>query len=147
MQAQIRNFGWNRSSLIGLIVYLGVGGLTFIVDASLIYASIHLLHAHYPTAVAIGFIFGAFFNYVVNRKLVYANSTQSHTTALIWFFGIAFVWLWFTVGGTVFLVQKVHIPLYVSRSLVGIFVAVAGFVLNSIFTFKMDGKMKVPVKK
>ncbi len=143
----MKRFGWNRNSIIGLFVYLFVGGLTFLLDIGVIYFSMQLLHMHYPYAVALGFILGAFFNYAVNRKFIYNHSTQSHRVALTWFFGIAFVWLWFTVGGTVFLVElcTAHTPLgqqyciYASRTAIGLFVCVVGYVLNSLFTFRMNG--------
>lgn len=145
MQLQMKSFGWNTNSLVGLVVYLLVGGLTFLVDIAIIYGSMRFLDLHYPVAVALGFVLGAFFNYAMNRRLIYHNSKQSHRVALVWFFGIAFVWLWFTVGGTVFLVElcTAHTPLglqyclYISRTLVGLFVCVAGYVLNSLFTFRM----------
>ena len=73
----------------------------------------------------------------MNRLFVYANSKQSHTRAMLYYFGIAFVWLWFTVGATTLLVRNFDIELYVARTLVGVFVGVAGFAVSSLVTFKM----------
>lgn len=136
-EMQMQEFGWNRESLWGLAVYLAIGGLTFVVDFSIIYFSIHKLRLSYAQAVAAGFIVGAFFNYAMNRAFVYANSAQSHLRSMGLFFAIAFIWLWFTIGGTVLLVKDFHLNLYVARSLIGMFVAIVGYVLNALYTFKI----------
>lgn len=137
MLSQMKKFGWNQESLVGLAVSLLIGAPTFLVDIAVIYFCVHKLHMHYPHGVAAGFVVGALFNYAMNRIFVYSNSTQSHARAMILYFVIAFIWLWFTVGATVLLVQTFHIPLYVSRAMVGIFVGVFGFVVSTIFTFRI----------
>jgi len=134
---QMQRFGLNKESLWGLMVSLCIGGPTYLIDIAVIYFSIHRLHLHYSHAVAAGFIVGALFNYTMNRVFVYANSTQPQTKALLYYFAIAFVWLWFTVGATSFLVDTFNVELYIARTLVGIFVGVAGFVISSLVTFKM----------
>jgi putative flippase GtrA len=134
---QMRQFGFNKESLWGLVVSLSIGAPTYLIDIAVIYFSIHRLHLHYPHAVAAGFIVASLFNYTMNRLFVYGNSKQSHMKAMLYYFAIAFVWLWFTVGATTLLVSAFHIELYIARSLVGVFVGVAGFVISSVFTFKI----------
>ena len=136
----MQKFGWNKESLWGLMVSLAIGAPTYLIDISVIYFSIHKLHLHYPHAVAAGFIVGALFNYTTNRMFVYANSKQPQVRAMLYYFAIAFIWLWFTVGATTLLVGTFHIELYVARSLVGLVVGVVGFVISSLFTFKMPTK-------
>lgn len=136
----MRHFGFNKESLWGLVVSLSIGGPTYLIDIATIYFSIHRLHLHYPHAVAAGFIVAALFNYTMNRTFVYANSRQSHVKAMLYYFAIAFIWLWFTVGATTLLVRDFHIELYVARTLVGLFVGVAGFVISTLVTFKIPTK-------
>lgn len=143
---QMKKFGWNKESLWGLLVSLSIGLPTFVVDVSVIYFSIHRLHLLYPGAVAVGFVMASLFNYVMNRLFVYSNSTQPHSRAMVLYFGIALLWLGFTVSATVFLVEYVRIPnilgishIYIARSLVGFFVGVVGYIISSIYTFRMRG--------
>jgi putative flippase GtrA len=133
----MKRFGLNKESWWGLVVSLSIGAPTYLIDIAVIYFSIHRLHVHYAHAVAAGFIVAALFNYTMNRMFVYANSRQNHVKAMLYYFAIAFIWLWFTVGATTFLVGTFHIELYIARSLVGMFVGVAGFVISSLFTFKI----------
>lgn len=139
---QMQRFGFNKESLWGLVVSLSIGGPTYLIDIATIYFSIHRLHLHYPHAVAAGFIVAALFNYTMNRTFVYANSKRSHVKAMLYYFAIAFIWLWFTVGATSFLVDTFDVELYIARTLVGIFVGVAGFVISSLITFKMPVRQK-----
>ena len=138
----MQRFGWNKESLWGLVVSLSIGAPTYLIDIAVIYFSIHKLHLHYPHAVATGFIVASLFNYTMNRLFVYANSKQSHLKAMLYYFAIAFIWLWFTVGATTLLVHDFHIELYVARTLVGIFVGVFGFIVSSLVTFKMPTRAK-----
>jgi putative flippase GtrA len=131
------SFGWNKGSIINLFLYLGVGGFTFMIDVAVIYFSIHRIHASYPLAIGIGFIAATFANYAITRHFIFANTKQSDMVAILYFFGIAFIWLWFTIGGTVFLIRYAHLSLYASRSITGLIIGIAGYVLNSIFTFRM----------
>src|SRR3569623_721293 len=119
---QMKRFGMNKESLWGIAVSLSIGAPTYLIDIAVIDYSIHKLHFHYPHAVAAGFIVASLFNYTMNRLFVYANSKQSHMKAMLYYFAIAFVWLWFTVGATTLLVSTFHVELYIARSLVGIFV-------------------------
>jgi putative flippase GtrA len=139
---QMQRFGWNKESLWGLVVSLSIGAPTYLIDVAVIYFCIHRLHVHYSHAVAAGFIVGALFNYTMNRTFVYANSKQSHVKAMLYYFAIAFVWLWFTVGATSFLVDTFNVELYIARTLVGMCVGVGGFVISSHITFKMPTQGK-----
>ncbi|HEV8677540.1 MAG TPA: GtrA family protein [Candidatus Paceibacterota bacterium] len=134
---QMRQFGFNKESLWALMVSLAIGAPTYLIDVSVIYFSIHRLHLHYPHAVAAGFIVGALFNYTMNRMFVYTHSKQPHAQAITYYFAIAFIWLWFTIGATVFLVDRFHLELYIARSIVGLFVGIAGFAVSSLITFKI----------
>ncbi len=136
----MKRFGFNKESVWGLVVSLSIGAPTYLIDIAVIYFSIHRLHLHYPHAVAAGFIVASLFNYTMNRMYVYKNSKQSHVKAMLYYFSIAFIWLWFTVGATTYLVHDFHVELYIARTLVGIFVGVFGFVVSSLFTFKMPTK-------
>ena len=78
----------------------------------------------------------------MNRLFVYANSKQSHLRAMLYYFSIAFIWLWFTVGATTLFVHDFHVELYIARTLVGMFVGVAGFVISSLVTFKMPTRAR-----
>ena len=142
MQMQMVKFGWNKESLIGLGVSMCIGAPTFIIDIAIIYFCLNKLHLSKQESIAVGFTIAAFFNYAMNRLFVYSNSKQPHEKALILYFLIAFMWLWFTVVTTVFLTNQLHIPIYISRSIVGFIVGTVGYLISSVYTFKMRGNSK-----
>jgi putative flippase GtrA len=142
---QMKQFGFNKESLWGLVVSLSIGAPTYFLDLGVIHFSIHNLHLSHTHAVAIGFVVGALFNYAMNRFFVYQNTSRSNAKAMMIYFAIAFMWLWFTVGQPAFLADSLdgmfnlddETILYISRTLVGVFVGVVGFVVSSLFTFKI----------
>ena len=144
---QMQRFGLNKESLWGLVVSLSIGAPTYLIDVAVIYFALHRLELTEAQSVAAGFVVAAFFNYAMNRMYVYGNSRQPHMKAMLYYFGIAFLWFWFTVGATVFLSHQFHFEyrvghlditqLFVARTIVGIFVGVAGFVISSLITFKI----------
>jgi putative flippase GtrA len=137
MHMPIERFGLNKKSAVGFFWHQAIGALCFFFDIGIIFLAIHVFHIHYPIAVTIGFICATFLNYALARSTIYANSARKHRTALIYFFAIASVFLLITVGGTVFLREVVGIKLYLARTLVGIFIGVAGYFLDCLVTFKL----------
>lgn len=143
----MQQFGWNKESLWGYLISLGIGAPTYLIDISIIYFCLHKLHLTVPHAVAVGFVLAALFNYAMNYVFVYKNAERSHAQAIPLYFGIAFLWLWFTVIATTALNTAIHTwyffgiePVYVARSVVGLFVATVGFVISTVFTFKIPTK-------
>jgi putative flippase GtrA len=148
---QMQHFGWNKESLWGLVVSLSIGAPTYLLDLGVIHFSLHTLQVSHSHAVAIGFVVAALFNYTMNRLFVYRNTSRSNVKAMVIYFAVAFMWLWFTVGATAFLADSLdgafnfddETILYIARTLVGVFVGVAGFVISSLYTFKIPTKRSV----
>jgi putative flippase GtrA len=133
----IDRFGWNKKSAIGFAWYQGIGAVCFLFDIGVIYLLIRIFHLPYPAAVTLGFMAATLLNYVLARSTIYANTSRSHKKALIYFFSVATALLAFTVGGTVFLREVIGLKLYVARTLVGVMVGVAGYIIDCLVTFKL----------
>ncbi len=144
---QMQHFGWNKESFWGFMISLLIGAPTYLIDIAVIYFALHKLHLTIPHAVALGFILASLFNYAMNYLFVYKNAQRNHAQAIPLYFGIAFIWLWFTVVATTLLHGLIHTwhffgidAIYIARSIVGVFVATAGFMVTTLFTFKIPTK-------
>jgi putative flippase GtrA len=127
----------NKRTLVAFFLHQGIGAITFVIDIAIILTLVYVADMRYPYAVAIGFVLATAACYLMSRSTIYANSKRPHSQALFYYFVIALILLSITVGGTVALTELVGFPFYVSKIIVGFFIAVSGFFVDCLVTFEL----------
>lgn len=117
--------------------YSLVGTSTYAFDLALIYVFKNFLGLTDGISVALGFIIAVSTNFLISYYWVYKGTEQRKLHGYMFFVGLAIAGLFIITFGTLFLQAALGIGLYTARTLVGLFVGTANFLLNTFFNFKM----------
>jgi putative flippase GtrA len=117
--------------------YTLVGVSTYLFDLGIVALLTYGFGMHYTYAVGIGFLIGISVNYQITYHWVFKGTERRKLTGYIIFGLLALLGMTLIMTGTSLLTEQFGLPLLIARTLVGGFLGIVGFLVNSIFNFKM----------
>ena len=124
--------GW-----IQLFRYLFVGGFSFIVDYSLLFALSEFCHLHYLLSATISFLAGLVVNYYLSTHWIFRHSKLQNKTAEFFIFGIiGVIGLLFNNLLLFLFTDVMHIHYMISKLITAAIVMLWNFLGRKLILFK-----------
>ncbi|MAE49910.1 hypothetical protein CMI48_03715 [Candidatus Pacearchaeota archaeon] len=113
---------------------------SFLIELGLLFAFLTYLQTHYLIAAAIAFTVGASINYNINRRWIFHHPKLSYQKGWITFVVIGVIGVGITLALLALIVEVFQVNVILSRVLVGAFVFLWNFGMNTYITFQEKRK-------
>lgn len=126
-----------KKNITQIVLFLVVGGVTFLIDLAVTTSLYSLLHLPAYLASAIGFLSGFFFNFPMNRKKVFRHSIHDRF-GIKQQIGLYALLSLFNLLATSLIVETlvvIGVNIGISKVLVTILIAVWNFLIFKFFVF------------
>ena len=121
---------------IPLLKWFISGGLAIVVDVSLLYVLVEIVHLHYLLATSGSFLVSATTNYTISSLAIFKNAQHSIPRSYITFMGISLIGLAVITICMYIFVDILHIHYLVSRLFLAGTLGVSSFFLHKYISFK-----------
>ena len=113
-----------------------VGGTATLLDMVILYVLNSLFGVHHLVAATIAFVLATFYNYYMSMKFVFKSrytDSASKRKEIIIFYTLSICGLIITLIGLAIFVDGLHLPVMISKIVVGVFVMMFNFITRKIF--------------
>jgi len=117
--------------------YLTVGVSTFFLDIGILFVLVTVTPIPYEISVAAAFLIGISVNYYICYHWVFLGTERKFHHGYFYFISLALLGAAIISGGTMFLVETLHLPLFIARTIMGAATGTLGFFVNGYFNFRM----------
>lgn len=117
--------------------YSSVGFGTFVFDLCLLYILVEVFNLNYLFCAGAAFFVAISLNYVISRRLVFAETKKDFTSGYMHFLFIAFIGMAVTLLGMAVLVSTLGIHYLLARCIVGALVGAGNYLSNLYLNFRV----------